>query len=151
MGRESFYEIFHFPKMVEWLVEFGDSKLYDLKSLENIYGCLKRLIVPGSHPLLRREGMRLVLFWMRRRVTDEIREMFSTAIDLRQFGAAGEIQPEFPACGKPLVETPLSRQAQAEMLFDDTLALLTYDPDATRPSLNLLYKVSHRIRLFRLF
>lgn len=87
-------------------------------------------------------------------MTDELRTLFATAIELRQFSSDPSEtlgQPDFPVCGPALVEAPLSRISQAETLFDELLHMLTYDPDATRSSLAVLYRELQRAYLAALY
>lgn len=154
MGKASFDELFHFPRILELLLEYGGPKLYDLPSLAGLQEAVRRLVAPTSHPLLRREGMRLVFYWMKRRMTEEMREVFSTAVELRQFCADPTLslgQPDYPVCGRPLVEAPLSKQNQAEAMFEDILGLLTFDPEANRVVLTLLWKELQRAYLALLY
>lgn len=54
-------------------------------------------------------------------------------------------------CGPALVEAPLSKISQAESLFDDILDLITFDPEATRPSIMAIYKEFQRAYLAILY
>lgn len=154
MGKSSFDDIFLFPRCLELLIEYGGPKLYDQPTLGSLQEAVRRLVVPAGHPLLRREGMRLVFFWMKRKMTEEMREIFATAVELRQFCADPTLnigQADYPPCGRALVEAPLSKQNQAEAMFEDILGLLTFDPDANRPALSLLWKELQRSYLALLY
>lgn len=77
LGKEALWEVFPFPPLLERLLRWGAADRGGLASA--LVECLRRLLQPSSHPLLRREGLQLLLLWMKlvgrrpRRLPDAVR------------------------------------------------------------------------------
>lgn len=103
MGKDAFYELFRFPVLLEYLLRYASGQAFmALPQIPEIMEALRRLLCPQSHPLLRREGMRLVMLWMKGaagRQAEDLRLIFASAVELRQFNADSSItigQPDYP-------------------------------------------------------
>lgn len=149
LGRETFAECFHFSRLFETLMTYIPDVLNGSLDSPMVVGCLRRLLQPTSHPFLRREGLRLLLMWMKYAFREDTRQLFAACVDLSQFNtdsATRFAQAEFPRgnVGGPLVKASLSLIDQAAEMFEDILDMITFDPDASRVTIQAIYKEFQR-------
>lgn len=153
-GLAGLADFFFFPKIFELIMTYVPDLLNASLDSPMVVNCVRRMMMPGSHRVLRREGLRLLLLWMKFGFREDTRHLFISCVDLTQFNADASIKltvSEFPSSGHPLVRSNLSLIKQAEEMFEDILHMVTYDQDANRACIQAIYKEFRRAYLAVLY
>lgn len=160
-----------FKKMLRFL----GGKLVNSDQCENIVNIIRVLLHPQNHPALRREGMWLMMNWLKdeSNANLDVQTLFASCIPLKLLFLAEEDgdgggsgggeggnyffidQPEFPLNIE--TEPPLciyltdEPETVALKSFEDFLSLFTNDPNADKCSVMILFGLFKKYYLERLF
>lgn len=93
-------DYFFFPQIFERIMTYVPELMNASLDSPMVVGCLRRMMMPTSHRVLRREGLRLLLVWMKFGFREDTRHLFISCVDLTQFNADPTIKltvSEYPS------------------------------------------------------
>ncbi|PJF19756.1 hypothetical protein PSACC_00385 [Paramicrosporidium saccamoebae] len=143
-------EHFKVPLLLTRVLKFLRHEVATMAQCDQLCNIIRVLLHPGNHPALRREGLQLLMLWLRDEscVVPEAVTLFESCVPLSLFVPEGEMimldQRPFPLAPDnepPLFPAPamVTPKEQALTLFTEILNFMTFDTDADRSSTGFLY------------
>lgn len=155
-------ECFRVPWLLERVIRHLRGELPVMAQVDQLINIVRSLLHPGNHMTLRREGLRLLMFWLReaKSALPETVALFASVVPLRLFALDNpNVQIEqvpFPLAHEgepPVFPSPpaTGSREQALAMFGEMLDFITFDDDADRPSTMFLYGLLREHYLCQLY
>lgn len=155
-------ECFRVPWLLERVIRHLRGELPVMVQVDQLINIVRSLLHPGNHMALRREGLRLLMFWLReaKSALPETVALFASVVPLRLFALDNpNVQIEqvpFPLAHEgepPVFPSPpaTGSREQALAMFGEMLDFITFDEDADRQSTMFLYGLLREHYLCQLY
>lgn len=141
-GGKGFEKHMFLVPLVSLCIKHLAADLGKSEKLSQVVNVLRSLLVSGNERHVRLSGMQLLLSWLKvKSYPPVILTLFASAIDLKSIGVQAE-QEHFPVNHgeKALFElNPKSSLEESLELLEDTLKLITFDPEPDQHSTKIIF------------
>ena len=108
------------------------------EKLSQVVNAVRSFLVPGNERYIRASGMRVLLSWMKvRQYPPVLLTLFTSAIGLKELGLCID-QEAFPVHHGEVALFPSANTNSLDLL-EDTLKLITFDPEPNQYSVKVLF------------